>query len=527
MKRLGMVLGLALAMLAAGTTAARAQCSLQPSDPNWGIATVFRLQAPPAVGGTIAASQFTINVVDCGARPTLNVNQTTGLQNAITFACNQVTAAGDSGRPTVYIPPGSYSFTTLTIPCSGITLKGGGPANGGATSSGAVLCSSAAASATMLTVGTAARPATKVVVEDILFSGFCGGFPQGIDITCNRCQFNRVGVTGYSVFGYRFLGAASNGSGGFSSLTECEIQNGQANSFAVVVVTQGGGTGGPDGNTIQDCYINTGVGGWINDSTVAGATALRSSQHFIGNRFNGVNAGNIVAIVGAGDLDRYTQNRFENTGAGGIAINVTNTVNSDNPAIFLGNLWACGPALCSWTDNSTNRALRIGETMGPTTTPQPPGLQQTCQSASATVSGAGSPVNLKSCTIQANTVAASSQFLHVRVWGTDANNVNAKTVSVTFGGVTLITITLTTSAVDQWQCDLMIAFRTTGSAAQSVGGECSGNATGTVATPASSSPSLNFTTSNTLAVSVTQVAAGDVTQDGMLVAVCGTMGAGC
>ena len=47
-----------------------------------------------------------------------------------------------------------------------------------------------------------------------------------------------------------------------------------------------------------------------------------------------------------------------------------------------------------------------------------------------------------------------------------------------------------------------------------VGGECSGNATATVATPTSATPTLNFTVSNTLLVQVTQVAAADVTQDG-------------
>ena len=47
-------------------------------------------------------------------------------------------------------------------------------------------------------------------------------------------------VTGYTVYGMRFAGAASGTgttAGGFSTVSDCNIANGQPGSFAFVIVT--------------------------------------------------------------------------------------------------------------------------------------------------------------------------------------------------------------------------------------------------------------------------------------------------
>src|SRR5205085_2629266 len=94
--------------------------------------------------------------------------------------------------------------------------------------------------------------------------------------------------------------------------------------------------------------------------------------------------------------DRIIGNRFENTGTGAVTVSLANAISTDPSAYFLSNLWACGPGLCSWTDNATTKAIRIGELFGPSTNARPPGVL--LSDASATSSGAGSPVTLKSYT---------------------------------------------------------------------------------------------------------------------------------
>lgn len=504
----GHLLGLLLLAGAGGGAA-------QVRDTSLAIPLVKRGQTRVEPFQWLSATAVPISVRDFGAYPTLATDQATPLQAAITYACSQATP------PPVFVPAGSYAVgaTGLTVPagCTGFTLKGAGQNT-------SVLCYFAGSTgAPMLTVGvTTAGGAnvTDLTVEDIGFSGFCGGtFPPGIDLNCNHCHLSRVLVTGYTVFAFRFAGAASLGASGagFTTVSDCQIQNGAASSFAVVVVTQTGTTGGPDGNALNHCYVNTN-NGWWNDSTVAGATNLRSSQSLIGNRFEASGASAAIAFQGNRQDDRIVGNRFEQTGAGGLTITLANTLSTDPTAYFIGNLWACGPGLCTFTDASPTKAIRIGETFGPSTAAQPPGVNLVCSTATSLASPAGASVTLRSCNINAGTVNGSgSTFLHVRAWGHTANNANGKTVGIKIAGLQVITFTLTASAVDQWSCDLIFGWAQTGANPQSVGGECTGNATGTVAVPSTANPSFDWGAAQNVNVPVTQTSAGDVTQDGFFV----------
>jgi hypothetical protein len=472
----------------------------------------------------VSSTSIPVSVRDFGAYPTSAIDQTSRLQAAITYACQQTLP------PSVFVPAGGYavSATGLSVPagCNGLKIFGEGQ-------NATQLCGfGGAGSAPMLTVGTTGAGGSNVTdftLEDIGFSGFCGGtFPPGIDLNCNHCHFDHVMVTGYTVFAWRFAGAASLGGNGagFNTVSDCQVQNGAAGSFAFVIVTQGGATGGPDGNGITHCYINTNFG-WVNDSVVAGATSLRSSQSFIGNRFEASAATAVVAHRGNQQDDRVVGNRYENTGAGGIIDSASNSLSTDPARYSMGNLWACGSGNCTFVDNATTHALRVGDVYGPSTNFAPPGIL--VEDLSQTTSGAGSPVNLKSFTLNGNSLNVAAPVLHIRAWGRAANNANAKSIQILFGGATIDSLTLTPSVADIWHCDLLFGFRSGG--AQSMGGACGhGVANGAWAevAPAATTQSFNTNIADNINIQARQVAAGDVIADGWVLALCAAPGsAGC
>lgn len=467
----------------------------------------------PANYEAVVNVAFPTTASGCGRASTTG-DATTAIQCAIDYACTLTDLTAQGAHPEVFVPAGVYRITGISIGCSGLYLKGVAIA-GGNPSNGSVLCSTSAAAGTMLTVGSAVTSVNNVKVEGILLSGFCGSFPQGIEVFCNRCMFEKMGISGYSTFGIRFLGKSSDGTGGFSTVQNSEIANGQANSFAFVIVTQGAG-GGPDGQTFINNFVNTN-NGWINDSTVAGAASLRSSQAFIGNKFNGVNAGAITAVTGQTDTDRFTANRFENTGTGSLTVLLNNTTTTNVAAIFVSNLWACGPLNCSWTDNSTTPAARFGEVMGPSNTGQSPGIVQA--DGTTTTSGAGSPVNLKIRQINAGTLSHAGDMLVYEAWGVAANNANAKTINVRSGAVNFVTLALTAGAASQWYCRAYIAWRQAGNNPQSVGGFCMQGAAVTMAIQNVSTVTMDFAANQNIAIQVAQVAAGDVVQNGAVTCV--------
>lgn len=78
--------------------------------------------------------------------------------------------------------------------------------------------------------------------------------------------------------------------------------------------------------------------------------------------------------------------------------------------------------------------------------------------------GASGPDDLITYPMPANTIAANTQGVRITAWGTTANNANAKTVRLMFGGTALVTKQLTASVAGTWK--LMATVMRTGASAQ-------------------------------------------------------------
>jgi hypothetical protein len=128
-----------------------------------------------------------------------------------------------------------------------------------------------------------------------------------------------------------------------------------------------------------------------------------------------------------------------------------------------------------------------------------------------TSSGAGSPVTIKSFTLPAGKMAAANMALHLRAWGTTANNANAKTVRFNFGATVVFTITLNTSSAATWQIEAFI-YRT-GAATQKVF-QCISSHGTTMFSPLISSAAETMANAITVALTATQTSAGDVVAEG-------------
>ena len=133
----------------------------------------------------------------------------------------------------------------------------------------------------------------------------------------------------------------------------------------------------------------------------------------------------------------------------------------------------------------------------------------------SSASGAGSPANLQSYPVVAGTVPAVASGVHFLAWGVAANNANAKTVSVTFAGTTLITQGLQASVNDTWALEGWILDASATSANSIANGLTNGTTAKTVTSQLGFA--VTWANANTLQVSCTQVAAGDVTEQGLIV----------
>jgi len=225
----------------------------------------------------------------------------------------------------------------------------------------------------MLIIGTPAAPVGRVTLQDFQLSGFCGSTlpPGGITIACLYCHLSRIGVTGFNNFGIEFTGAASQCCG-FDDVNQAEIQVSSTTSvptFAVQLTGMPGDVGGPDGVSVVSSNVNAGCSaagnGFIKFEN-PGQTITASSS-WIGNRFEAKCDYAFEAITGIMQLVRFTSNRWENTGSGGLSINLTNRLTTDPPAVFNSNNWSCGPGNCTFKD-STGRSMRSQEYFGPSTT---------------------------------------------------------------------------------------------------------------------------------------------------------------
>jgi len=362
-----LLLGIVLTLGAAH--GAMAQCTVHPNV-DAGIPLVSRRSAPQTSSGTASASSLPLNAADCGATPSLTIDQTAAIQGAINLSCGLAT--DKRGPPPVYVPAGQYLIVNLHIDCSGLVLYGAGSGGSSGGLGGTQLCSFQS-TAPMLTVGTPTAPVARVALQDFQLSGFCGGSfpPGGITMACLYCHVNRVSIGGFNNFGMEFTGAAS-ACCGFDDVNQVEIQVAPTTTsptYAFRVTGMGGRAGGPDGVSVLSSNVNAGCqrgGNGFVDFSSPGA-AITASTGWIGNRFEANCDSSFSAITGTMQLARFASNRWENTGSGGLAIRLANPLTTDPPAIFTGNVWACGPGNCSFED-STGRSVRSQEFFGPTST---------------------------------------------------------------------------------------------------------------------------------------------------------------
>jgi hypothetical protein len=80
--------------------------------------------------------------------------------------------------------------------------------------------------------------------------------------------------------------------------------------------------------------------------------------------------------------------------------------------------------------------------------------------------GACGPDDLQSYTLPANTLVFANRGLKIRAYGTTANNANAKTVRLVFGGTTVLTKQLTASVAGTWEFEAVVLR--TGASAQDI-----------------------------------------------------------
>jgi hypothetical protein len=177
-------------------------------------------------------------------------------------------------------------------------------------------------------------------------------------------------VSGFNRFGIEFTGAAA-ACCGFDDVSQSEIQvppSASVPTFAFQV-TAVADVGGPDGLSVMSSNVNAGCSaagnGFIRFENPG--TPLTASTGWIGNRFEANCNSPFYAIQGVQQLARFVSNRWENTGAGGLTIHLSNPLTTDPPAIFNGNVWACGAGNCDYKDE-TGRSVRSEEYYGPSTT---------------------------------------------------------------------------------------------------------------------------------------------------------------
>src|SRR5437667_4131818 len=132
-----------------------------------------------------------------------------------------------------------------------------------------------------------------------------------------------------------------------------------------------------------------------------------------------------------------------------------------------------------------------------------------------TSSGAGSPANLKSYTVPANTLDVNGLGLKIRAWGTTANNANAKAFRIAFGATLVANFTLTISTAGAWYVEAMV-YRT-GAATQKAIQTYAQHAATTPTAPLLTTPAETLSGAVVVQCSCTQTSAADVVQEGLTV----------
>ena len=132
-----------------------------------------------------------------------------------------------------------------------------------------------------------------------------------------------------------------------------------------------------------------------------------------------------------------------------------------------------GQSLLTIYNNSTQQILQYQNSGEVKVCVGTPAALSTLANVAATVSanstsvgnvGASGPDDLITYTLPANALTTAGRGIRVKAWGTTANNANAKTVRLVFGGTTLVTKQLTASVAGTWNIEATILR--TGASAQ-------------------------------------------------------------
>lgn len=126
--------------------------------------------------------------------------------------------------------------------------------------------------------------------------------------------------------------------------------------------------------------------------------------------------------------------------------------------------WNNSTALCLQIQNDGTVKVGAGTVSGASTTMSRVGGALNVDSTGVGNVGASGPDTLQTYSLPANALTLASRGLKIKAYGTTANNANAKTVRLIFGGTTLITKQLTASIAGVWEIEAVILR--TGSSAQ-------------------------------------------------------------
>lgn len=315
---------IALAALCLGSPL-RAQCRIDPSDNNHGPGIVDKRFAPYLVERVGNASNFVVNVKDCGAVGDGVTDDWGAIQGAINFTSTLGNALQGG---VVYLPPGKYLITkTLQLPIAvnqgQVTMRGAGmrftyifpsgaTTNFTATGTGAVPTTIIFGSPTADAAGTTTNITSYLGWEDLSVNGSLltgGGNVRAVALMeCQKCWMRNAIIESFpnSSVGLYLRGSTITGGLGTGTSAPHTWRN---NFYNVVVTTIGSGAAStPSAMVLQNADENDFYN--CNFSTTAGLTPgadailtvkieLGRNNRFFGTLYSGdVTAGktNYVAL---------------------------------------------------------------------------------------------------------------------------------------------------------------------------------------------------------------------------------------
>ncbi len=128
--------------------------------------------------------------------------------------------------------------------------------------------------------------------------------------------------------------------------------------------------------------------------------------------------------------------------------------------------------------------------------------------------GAGTD-DLISYTLPANSIVTTGRGVRITAWGTGANNANAKTVTLEFGGQTVMTQALTANQVDNWRISSIVLR--TGASTQDVFAELLQSGTAVITKQTITAGTQTETAQIIIKCTGTATDNDDIVQEGLLV----------